>query len=441
MEKLRVLRIVIYAALLFMFPAFITSCGAQEANNYYIGQIDSRVGGMGGVAVTLTMDYRKFFWDNTVYNQNIAKASILNFAEGLASLGFANIVRTDVGLIDNDRTGLVLGHRRVVYNGHVREVIRVLITGYTPGDMFEGGWSSNFDWGADTPEYFALTGSYHPEWTNRYNHKGFDIAANRVIEEIKTYIEALGSDAQIVLWISGASRGGQISNLVGAYFERCPDTIPFTYAFASSGVTMSPTARQYQTIFNIINTDDMTTMMPPPEWGAARLGTDLSASVAAYGQEIFRRMTGSGYTYHADAALILLAHEEFVPGLLSSRESLYLFHDSIYFSSEDFLRRDSAEAEKRRLEEMLRPEIRQFLRFYIYEGDGNEGYRVVIYYTAAAVMQSLAYVLAGGNPDNLIVPDQFAGWFYDFISAYMLGGLGHPHSVTAYYIVVRYLLP
>ena len=441
MKKLRVLRIITYFTLLFMFTAFITSCGAQEANNYYIGRIDSRVGGMGGVAITFTMDYRKFFGDNTVYNQNIALASILNFREGLASLGFANIVRTDVGLVDNDRTGLVLGHRRVVYNGDVREVIRVLITGYTPGDRFEGGWSSNFDWGADTPEYFALTGSHHPEWTNRYNHKGFDIAANRVIEEIKAYIETLGSDAQIVLWISGLSRGGQISNLVGAYFERHPDIIPFTYAFAGSGVTMSPTARQYQTIFNIINTDDMTTMLPFPEWGATRLGTDLSAGVAAYGQEIFRRMTGSGYTYYADAALILLAHEELVPGFITSRESLYLFHDSIYFSSEDFLLRDSAEAEKRRLEEMLRPEIRQFLRFYIYEGDENEGYRVVIYYTAAAVMQSMGYVLAGGNPDNLIVPDQLAELFYNFISAYTLGGLEHPHSVTAYYIVVRYLLP
>lgn len=83
-------------------------------------------------------------------------------------------------------------------------------------------WSSNFDVGADTSEYYNLTGS-HPDWKNKENHKGFDVTMNRVLKEYNKYAESQGFNSDSIkktILVTGHSRGGAIANLLGAYFEK-----------------------------------------------------------------------------------------------------------------------------------------------------------------------------------------------------------------------------
>jgi len=437
--KLTVLRGVL-CIMLFVALLGFTSCnkvpsppldeGTEEPNNYFVGEVVSR---LDNSTVRFAMDYRKFFSDNTVFSRDIALASLLFYTStDMHLIGLENVSRRNVGLEDNDRTGLLMGHRRVVYNGDVREIIFVQINGYTQSWMAFEEWFSNLDVGADTPAYFYLTGSDHPEWTNRLNFKGFDVTAGRIIAEIKGYMNHFVSDAQPVLWITGFSRGGALSNIVGAYFERQTDIITFVYPFASPGVTTSGTAHDYQTIFNIINEDDMTALFPPPSWGFVRFGVDLSTSVATYGKENFLEIMGTEYIYYADALSMVYRLGEHFP----NREALFVFDDDIFFASDDFPTRAAAEDEKHRLVSLLQPELRQFVSFYIREIAESGGYRVVVYQTPAFVLKSLAYVVAGGKPDNLHLAEQFARIFADVAPAYILSGLGHPHFRTAYYIVV-----
>ena len=273
-------------------PILLTSC--IQSNHY---------GRLGGNDISFTFDYEsKFFSDSTVFNQDIAIASLMVmsrqfYGQGrqvVEGMGFEGFLVREIGRSrqDNDLKWTALAHRVVRHNDEERVIILVAI----PGAYGIEGWLSNLDIGADTPEYFELTNRQHLEWQNRHNHKGIDVTANRIIADIKDYVLAIDSDAQPVLWITGFSRGGAIASVVGAYFESDPDVISFTYAFANPAITTSPTAHNYQTIFNILNEDDFTIFMWPEQWGFTRFGTDISISIYDYGQEAFERLHGEGYT-------------------------------------------------------------------------------------------------------------------------------------------------
>jgi len=161
----------------------------ESKQNYFIGEIAARVG---ITDYTFTMDFRKFFGDNTTFNEDIAIASVLtisapfgSISDFMKSMGFTNISPKYAGLMDNDRNRFILGYRRVYYDGEVRDIIMV----YVPGIYGLPGWTSNYDIGADSTEYFELTASDHPEWTNRAHHKGHSVTANHVIVTVKDYMD------------------------------------------------------------------------------------------------------------------------------------------------------------------------------------------------------------------------------------------------------------
>lgn len=427
-------------AIIVLTLIFFVSCDSPEADppaktksvedNYFIG----RVTRPGRPEISFDMDYSMFFGDNNTYNHDIALASSVIAATYLRSaffenLGLSDIVTLPIGLVDTDRAELLMGNRAVKYNDRTLTIVKVYVRDNNGSfeEMF-----SNLDIGADTAEYIALTSSAHSEWTNRYNFKGIDITANRAVPTIKEYVSSIESESPTVLWISGFGRGAAIANIIGTYFENDPDVIPFTYTFAAPNTTTSPEAQLYRTIFNIINTDDMTTLIPPAAWGFTRFGQDMAVSVAGHGQEAFKELTGIIYTYHTNSDIALNS----LIGIAPTRESLYVINNNFFTVSEEFADLASAEVYKRRLESSLRPQLRDLAKFHVDEtSDG--GYRIILYQTPAFFVHALPETMTWSRDFSITLAEQFLWPRYFLITAYFESALGPPHQPITYYLIVR----
>lgn len=266
------------------------------------------------------MDYRWFFDDNTTYNldisvlaslyaQDMYSDAYLNFTTGTSGntssvngavmaeiFGMTdarNVIDTQLATTyarkdsngntvdSDDKSEATFAHRLVTCNGETREIFLLAVRG-TNGTHEE--WSSNFDIGADQNEYYAITGE-HPDWLNKLNHKGFDVAANRIITAFDTYISELEAqglldmNAKRSILITGHSRGAGIANLLGAHFEDREGYDPYTYTMAAPYTTTDSNYSSYKTVFNIMNTDDLVPYMPMEAWGFQKYGETLCMSI------------------------------------------------------------------------------------------------------------------------------------------------------------------
>ena len=276
------------------------------------------------------VDYSLFFEDNTVFNQDLAVLASLYALDmyeektigGKEGYGYltmtsgasgttkdyngtafgeifglndcVNIDETELAstyaLLDSsgnpvdqdDVSEVFFGHRLVSYKGEKRDVIFLIVRG-TNGTQSE--WSSNFDIGADTDDYYNKTDE-HPDWIDKENHKGFDVAATRILRAFNQYISDLESsgkmdpDIEKSIFITGHSRGGAIANILGNHFENQTDFHSFVYTMASPTTTTKSDAKEScQTIFNIRNSDDLVTYLPLNAWKFDRYGKTLEISI------------------------------------------------------------------------------------------------------------------------------------------------------------------
>ncbi len=270
--------------------------------------------------MALEMDYAWFFEDNTVYNPALSEASSLfaamayepssvlicnSLKETSASLEHLTDVLTYFGMEnaqsysliadynDSHVSEVVVGYRNVSMDGELRTVLAVVVRG-TNATIEE--WSSNCDIGditKDTPE---------DDWRNTDNHKGFDVAANRIAAYVDRYIEENGLYRDnIVYWVTGHSRGAGIANILGANFEKAGETA-FTYTFAAPNTTLASDAASYKTIFNIINADDFVPCLPLADWGYTCYGSSTKAvSVRESYESMWETYTGI-WDYDSDAS-------------------------------------------------------------------------------------------------------------------------------------------
>lgn len=116
-------------------------------------------------------------------------------------------------------------------------------------------------------------------------HEGFDIVRKQILTEITKYAMQYGMDLpNTSVYIVGHSRGAAIANLLGASLNQvaqqgslglAADKI-FTYTYATPNTTTDPTASSelYNNIYNIINPEDLVTMLPLAQWGYTRYGID-----------------------------------------------------------------------------------------------------------------------------------------------------------------------
>ena len=121
------------------------------------------------------------------------------------------------------------------------------------------------------------------------------------------YITANQLGGSLRLWISGYSRAAAVSNITAAdavdsgIFEAV-----YGYTIATPRTTRDKDADKYSNIFNIINPFDPVPVVPYPEWGFVRYGTDLflpsMETDSAYAEKKLRAdeycMEAKGHTLH-----------------------------------------------------------------------------------------------------------------------------------------------
>jgi len=205
----------------------------------------------------------------------------------LEEMGFVNVEQTVVGsgaATDTDDTAaMVISHKYVgtATNGAALFFLNVSLCG-TQGSS---EWKSNFDFGSDTDDY---TGD-HPDWQDKDNHKGFDVAASRVIDAINTYIykNKSMSKGKVVVAVSGYSHGAAVANLVGAKIADDDNELLLnnydvvTYTFATPRTTLKDSYNnsKYNTIHNYYNEDDVVANLPTTAMGYRRYGQDHPYSI------------------------------------------------------------------------------------------------------------------------------------------------------------------
>ena len=95
-------------------------------------------------------------------------------------------------------------------------------------------------------------------------------------ERLEQYISDHDLHGDLRLWVSGYSRSAAVANDFAA------DAVDsgrfhgvYAYTFATPRTTREANPDRYHNIFNLINPQDVIPMIPFPEWGFERYGTDL----------------------------------------------------------------------------------------------------------------------------------------------------------------------
>lgn len=416
--------------------------------------------------VSFKVDYSLFFEDNQVYYNDLSKLAVL-YASDISSGCYVSVNQGTTGGSDeatsfgklfgmqdvedihitaaeytedkDDLTEFVVGHRTVYRNGQKLEVVILSVRG-TNGTNAE--WSSNFDVGANTNEYYNAVGYSHPHWRNLENHKGFDVTMNRVLDKFANYEKRHGLDqmSNKAILITGHSRGAGIANLLGAHFENRADYKSFTYTFAAPYATTDANASNYRTVFNIINSDDLVPYLPQAEWGFKKYGVSYTLSVRDWykgdaGKEgTFRWLCGYDY---CDSGAVQNALNAF--GVLATnREQLYVLDATsdgkcnigsyTYGSQWDAQNRKAqleAELESVKLARFVSIGVRQSGSSWIAE----------VNYTPAYLMQNIANMASSTGPMlGYDVVGKYATAKYAFINCFM-NGMVHPHQQITYYLM------
>lgn len=122
--------------------------------------------------------------------------------------------------------------------------------------------------------------NYGKEWASNLTvgdmirSLGFSDSANIVTAAIADYVARGNFDGEVVLWITGYSRGAAVANISAA------DCIAsgtfndvYAYTFATPMTTREPIS--YPNIFNVVQKEDLVTKIPFADWGFGRYGKDL----------------------------------------------------------------------------------------------------------------------------------------------------------------------
>lgn len=402
--------------------------------------------------VSYKMDYRWFFNQDNLYNPDLAVMSSLLSANvysnnyiyvrsgGILALtsgsGSAGLFMNFHGMYprrtyrltnaDNHITDMIVGSREVTYNGITKHVVCVVIRG-TDGSLEE--WSSNFDIGT--------TVDSHSEWINESNHKGFEITVNRLNVHLTSYISEYLPGEPYCLWITGHSRGGAIANILAVKRDDIGDSV-YAYTFASPCTTTATLpASFYNSIFNIVNTDDYVAHMPMSAWGFKRYGIDKTASVYDYEASWLSLM---GIDYNPDLIGMNAVLNE-LSGISTSRNNCYVErsgldgHIRLTYTYE-VLRNDAI------LDHVELYPSNTVGTYRMECGDAVGLYSLYIYHQPAFLMQTLAAVMGGEmSPASFAVLDvapYLENAKLGIISA-SLDGIDHPHYIESYYLLATKL--
>ena len=272
------------------YQTSLTIVVKEAATTYELNFIDSFFNNK--LSYQFTFDPNFFAQPSTVYNHDLAKLSMglllagqsttmnditngnetssnrLKTIKGMyEAFGFTEIKDCNYDLPlseDDDKIAFSLAHRTVTIDGEESDLYLLV----TRGAHYGAEWVSNFN---------VIDSS------NRNEHTGFFIAANRV--ESWFALQNIKISEKTKILITGFSRTAAVSNLVAEwmnnYFENNGGSKNnvYAYTFATPNVTRaSVNAKNDANIFNIVSPDDLvpTVPMAGTGWGYHKYGYTLS---------------------------------------------------------------------------------------------------------------------------------------------------------------------
>lgn len=282
------------------------------------------------------MDYKPFVDSSvSIYNKNLAKLALLlscnlypwtsyefyrlgsyNESTFIEKINAKDITLKQLNASDynedkDDLTSFELAHYEFDYKNEHQQIFFITYQG-TDQDV---EWSSNFDVGADLPQYYE--DSLHTDWVIKNNHKGFEVAANRSYQYIDEYILSHQlEDHNTILFISGHSRGAGIANIAGYHYSRIPSFKTFCYTFGATATTITSNA-VCGSVHNIINKEDIIANIIPSNVGFKRYGYDYIYSGLDY---LFNYENFVNHRYmNLDMDLVIEELAKYMP----NREAIY----------------------------------------------------------------------------------------------------------------------
>lgn len=125
--------------------------------------------------------------------------------------------------------------------------------------------------------------NYEAEWANNFligqsgNHAGFYSSALTVFNGLSTYLNKYNTSS-IKILITGYSRGGGVANAL-AYHILSNNIIAqdklYVYTFEAPTCVEAKDGIDYPNVFNIVNSADIVTLIPPTKYGLTRCGKDI----------------------------------------------------------------------------------------------------------------------------------------------------------------------
>lgn len=242
--------------------------------------MDADTSGMGASSFYYSDDY--FNTTSMAYNHSLGRLSlgmamsavtykdhgdkyIREFLENIGCIteeGNTFAVRT-VKFDSNDETDDTCAYAYGVT--YLEETDTYLIPVAIRGFGYGGEWASNVHVVEDGYESYAA---------------GFKKAADLAYTDVTAFVDQLVdvgiSRSDIKIWVSGFSRAGAISNLLGARLTSdsgIPQENIFVYTFATPATVKTSAAVKYENIFNIVSEIDVVPRVPLRSWGYVRYGT------------------------------------------------------------------------------------------------------------------------------------------------------------------------
>ncbi len=263
-KKISLIYFLAVLAALLILPVFPASAeeGLRSVTINFSGTSGER-------QITVDFDDEWLLQPDNIYNHKLMQASFglaaagfrdkgldlfhkdVNILDFFSKLGFSDPETEDYNKITSINTiGTAIAHKKI---GDA-EVIAISVS----GNNYQNEWQSNL----------VIDDENRPE--------GFNTAADKVFARLKKYIETNHLTGSLRLWISGYSRAAAVSNITAAEAVDSGlfDAV-YGYTIATPRTTKDPDADRYSNIFNVINPFDPVPMVPVPEWGFVRYGTDL----------------------------------------------------------------------------------------------------------------------------------------------------------------------
>ncbi len=276
----------------------ISSCSNKESHEKINATYE--VEDLNAKTYTHNYVYSDSYFLSNSYNNDLAKASFAladatatfkksktkdeNFKDYLGQIGYSNFYANPYLFEETkiDGIGVEIASKNVKLNGKNKTIVAVSVRGF--GYDYE--WVSNF-----------IVGS-------KGDHEGFKAASLQVIDEIDSYVKKL-QNKDVVLWISGYSRGGAVSNLTAAYLDNysyykknnnwlmdeCKNELSFDidldeifcYTFEAPKGALDTNVKAIESItsniHNITNESDLVTMVLPKELGFSIYGNTYNVLI------------------------------------------------------------------------------------------------------------------------------------------------------------------